>query len=142
MRLLFDQNISYRVVKQLKSTLPDIVGVKEVGLLDADDFEIWEYARQQNYTVVTFDKDIPTIGSVRGFPPKIIWLRVGNTNNLKLISLITERMTEFQAFIDRPNKGCWFTILLKQIIQTCRIYENNERSGCFSRSIFGRYGTV
>lgn len=40
MRLLFDQNISYRVVKQLKALLPNIVGVKEVGLLDADDFEI------------------------------------------------------------------------------------------------------
>lgn len=106
MRLLFDQNISYRVVKQLKGLLPECVGVKEVGLLNADDFEIWEYAKQQNYTVVTFDKDIPMIGSVRGFPPKIIWLRIGNANNLKLISLITERREEFQVFIEQPNKGC------------------------------------
>jgi predicted nuclease of predicted toxin-antitoxin system len=106
MRLLFDQNSSYRVVKQLKPVLPDIAGVQEVGLLDADDYEIWEYARQQNYTIVTFDRDIPMIGSVRGFPPKIIWLRNGNANNLKLISLITNRIGEFQAFINRQNKGC------------------------------------
>ncbi|MBC8154784.1 MAG: DUF5615 family PIN-like protein [Bacteroidetes bacterium] len=72
MRLLFDQNISYRVVKQLKLALPEVIGVKEVGLLNADDYEIWEYARQHEYTVVTFDKDIPAIESVRGYPPKII----------------------------------------------------------------------
>ncbi len=71
-RLLFDQNISYRVVKQLKELLPDTVGVREVGLLNADDFIIWEYARRENYVIVTFDKDILLIGSVRGFPPKII----------------------------------------------------------------------
>ncbi len=106
MRLLFDQNISYRVVKQLKPVLPDIVGVQEVGLLNADDYKIWEYSRQKNYTVVTFDRDIPIIGSVRGFPPKIIWLRTGNTNNLKLVSLIANRLGEFQAFIDQQNKGC------------------------------------
>jgi len=45
MRLLFDQNISFRVVKHLKTELPDAIGVREVGLLNADDFEIWEYAR-------------------------------------------------------------------------------------------------
>ncbi len=106
MRLLFDQNISYRVVKQLKPVLPDIVGVREVGLLNADDYEIWEYARQKNYTVVTFDRDIPMIGSVRGFPPKIIWLRIGNTNNLKLISLMINRLAEFESFLNQQQNGC------------------------------------
>lgn len=81
MRLLFDQNISFRVVKRLKATFPNVMSVRECGLLKADDYQIWEYARQNDYTVVSFDKDIPDIGSVKGFPPKIIWLRTGNLSN-------------------------------------------------------------
>ena len=91
MRLLFDQNISYRVVKQLKTTLPDSIG---------------EYARREDYVVVTFDKDIPLIGSVKGFPPKIIWLRTGNIKNQVIIDLFTNRREEFIQFINRQNKGC------------------------------------
>lgn len=106
MKLLFDQNISFRVVRQLKLVLPDSIGVEEVGLLNANDYEIWEYARQYAYTVVTFDRDIPMIGSVRGFPPKIIWLRIGNTNKQQLVSFIKDRIAKFTEFIIHRNEGC------------------------------------
>lgn len=106
MRLLFDQNVSYRVVKQLKPHFPNAVGVREVGLLNADDFQIWEYARQYDYTVVTFDKDIPAIGAVRGFPPKIIWLRTGNLSNQAVVLLFLERAAPFAEFIADGRKGC------------------------------------
>ena len=106
MRLLFDQNISFRVVKQLKALLPDIKSIRECGLFNADDYEIWEYARQNDYTVVTVDKDIPTIGSVKGFPPKIIWLRTGNIKNQVIVLLFEERSSEFVDFINNEQTGC------------------------------------
>ncbi|RZM10250.1 MAG: hypothetical protein EOO88_48380 [Pedobacter sp.] len=106
MRLLFDQNISFRVVKQLKATFPDVIGVRECGLFNADDYQIWEYARQNNYTVVSFDKDIPDIGSVRGFPPRIIWLRTGNLSNQSILSLFLDHFEQFVAFIANEKKGC------------------------------------
>ena len=106
MRLLFDQNVSYRVVKKLKSILPDAIGVREIGLYNADDYQIWEYALKNEYMVVTFDKDIPAIESVRGFPPKIIWLRTGNLRNSAVISLFTGRLDEFTSFIADERKGC------------------------------------
>ena len=106
MRLLFDQNISFRVVKQLKDALPDVKSVWECGLFNADDYQIWEYARQNEYTVVTFDRDIPAIGSVRGFPPKIIWLRTGNLRNQAIILLFKERADEFVHFINNKQEGC------------------------------------
>ena len=106
MRLLFDQNLSFRVVKQLKATFPDVIGVRECGLFNADDYQIWEYARQNDYTVVTFDKDIPAIGSVKGFPPKIIWLRTGNSGNRAVVSLFTDRAEQFDAFIKNDRKRC------------------------------------
>lgn len=106
MRLLFDQNISFRVVRQLKATLPDVRSVWECGLFNADDYQIWEYARQHEYTVVTFDRDIPDIGSVKGFPPKIIWLRTGNLRNQAVVLLFESRADEFIDFIDNEQKGC------------------------------------
>ena len=106
MRLLFDQNISFRVVKQLKSIFPDAIGVRECGLFNADDMTIWEFARQNDYTVVTFDKDLPSIGSVKGFPPRIIWLRTGNLSNESLISLFTTRADQFSAFVNNDKNGC------------------------------------
>ena len=113
MRLLFDQNVSYRVVKQLKPNFSDIIGVREVGLLNADDVHIWEYARQHDYTVVTFDKDIPNIGSVRGFPPKIIWLHTGNLSNQAVVDLFLNRSDEFANFIANVRKGCLLVYLLQ-----------------------------
>lgn len=113
MRLLFDQNVSYRVVKQLKPNFFDIIGVREVGLLNADDVQIWEYARQYDYTVVTFDKDIPNIGSVRGFPPKIIWLRTGNLTNQAVVDLFLNRADEFANFIANGREGYLLVYLLQ-----------------------------
>ena len=106
MRLLFDQNISYRVVKQLKTIFPNVIGVRECGLFNTDDYQILEYARQNDYTVVTFDKDIPTIGSVKGFLPKIIWLRTGNLSNQGIVALFTDHSDQFVAFIANERKGC------------------------------------
>jgi predicted nuclease of predicted toxin-antitoxin system len=106
MRLLFDQNISFRVVKQLKTTFPEVTGVRESGLVNADDYEIWEYARQNNYTVVSFDKDIPDIGSVKGYPPKIVWLRTGNMSNQAILALFLDHAEQFAAFIANEKNGC------------------------------------
>jgi predicted nuclease of predicted toxin-antitoxin system len=94
------------VVKQLKVTFPDALGVRECGLYNADDYEIWEYARLNQYTVVTFDKDIPTIGSVKGFPPKIIWLRTGNLSNSAIVSLFVDHLDQFISFIANEKIGC------------------------------------
>ncbi|MBD2753419.1 DUF5615 family PIN-like protein [Spirosoma validum] len=93
-------------MKQLKAMFPDVLGVRECGLYNADGYQIWEYARQDDYTIVAFDKDIPVIGSVKGFPPKIIWLRTGNLNNSAICLLFTDHLDQFNAFIDDERKGC------------------------------------
>jgi predicted nuclease of predicted toxin-antitoxin system len=45
MKLLLDQNISYRLVRDLKFIVSELDHVKFVGLQDAEDYEIWEYAK-------------------------------------------------------------------------------------------------
>ena len=57
MKFLLDQNISFRVVKQLPLPFDEATHVKFENLTDATDREIWEFAQQQNYTIITQDAD-------------------------------------------------------------------------------------
>ena len=78
MKLLFDQNLSPRLPRLLADIYPDCVHVREVGLRDADDLEVWEYARINGFAIVSKDSDFQQRSLLYGSPPKFIWLRVGN----------------------------------------------------------------
>ncbi len=79
MKLLFDQNLSFRLVKQLADLFPGSTHVRLLGMAQRDDKIIWQYAKENNFIVVTQDADFEWLSQVYGFPPKIIWLRCGNT---------------------------------------------------------------
>jgi predicted nuclease of predicted toxin-antitoxin system len=100
MTLLFDQNSSFRVTKKLKVVYPDVVHVTDVGLKDASDFEIWKYVGQHSCCIVTFDADFYNLVSLYGSPPKVIWLRTGNTTSSELIQLFETKQSAIQAFLD------------------------------------------
>jgi predicted nuclease of predicted toxin-antitoxin system len=57
MKLLFDQNLSHRLVERLNDIYPDSTHVREVGLRDADDLVIWQYAGAHGYAIVSKDSD-------------------------------------------------------------------------------------
>jgi predicted nuclease of predicted toxin-antitoxin system len=79
MKLLFDANISFRIVKKIQFAFPDCLHVSRTGLTyPAKDPEIWTFARQNNYVIVTYDEDFYDFLSIYGAPPKVIWLRFGN----------------------------------------------------------------
>ncbi|MFZ1664887.1 MAG: DUF5615 family PIN-like protein [Flavobacteriales bacterium] len=96
--LLFDQNISFRIVRLLKEAYPGCIHLSKCGLTDADDTEIWSYARKHGLAIVTFDQDYIDIAVVRRKPPKVILLRCGNSGTLALAHLLHkqhERIAEF-----------------------------------------------
>ncbi|HEX8162321.1 MAG TPA: DUF5615 family PIN-like protein [Pyrinomonadaceae bacterium] len=78
MKLLFDQNLSPRLPRQLADIYADSVHVREVGMRDADDAALWEYAKLNGFAIVSKDSDFQQRSLLYGYPPKIIWLRVGN----------------------------------------------------------------
>jgi len=78
MRLLFDQNLSPRLPRLLADLYPNSAHVREVGLRDASDVQIWEYAKQNGFVIVSKDSDFQQRSLLHGHPPKFIWLRVGN----------------------------------------------------------------
>ncbi len=61
MKLLFDQNISFRILKKIEAEFPDAQQIKRLGLENASDTDIWEYAKNNHFTIVSFDSDFVDI---------------------------------------------------------------------------------
>ncbi|HMN86454.1 MAG TPA: DUF5615 family PIN-like protein [Bauldia sp.] len=78
MRLLFDQNLSFRLCSVLADAFPDSTQVHLLGLEGIDDRTLWNLARTENYTLVSQDSDFADLAALFGPPPKVIWLRLGN----------------------------------------------------------------
>src|SRR4028119_2113615 len=78
MKLLFDQNLSPRLPKILADVFPHSVHVREIGFVEATDTEIWNYAKANDFIIVSKDTDFQQRSLLLGHPPKIVWIRVGN----------------------------------------------------------------
>jgi predicted nuclease of predicted toxin-antitoxin system len=78
MKFLFDQNISHRILEKLPEQFKESTSVKREGLINASDLTIWEFAKRENFIIVTQDSDFNDLTALNGFPPKIIWIRSGN----------------------------------------------------------------
>ena len=88
MKLLFDQNLSHRLPTLLAQAFPGSAQVRLLGLDRADDIEIWRYASEQDFCVVTLDADFADLSGLLGSPPKVVWLRCGNKPTAFIESLI------------------------------------------------------
>ena len=104
MKLLLDENISYRVVKAIVDSFPGSIHVGTIADLK-EDSKIFEYARLNGLTIVTFDEDFYELQLIRGHPPKIIWLRFGNSSNQKLTSKLMENKEAIASFLLNPDTG-------------------------------------
>jgi predicted nuclease of predicted toxin-antitoxin system len=87
MKLLFDQNLSPRLVARLADLYPGSAHVDPLGLGNEDDRTVWSYAHQNDFLIVTKDSDFSELVVYLGFPPKVIWIRRGNcsTNDIEQI---------------------------------------------------------
>lgn len=78
MKLLFDQNISHRILKFLTPGFSNCTSIKDEGLINYNDKKIWDFAKVNDFSIVTLDLDFNDLNSLFGYPPKIIWLRTKN----------------------------------------------------------------
>jgi predicted nuclease of predicted toxin-antitoxin system len=105
MQLLFDQNISYRLIKQIIDQFPDSKQVRELGLENSTDAEIFDFAKRNDFAIVTFDSDFCDLSMIRGFPPKIIWIRTGNMTTKNLENLLRKKNDLIKLFL-AEDFGC------------------------------------
>lgn len=78
MKLLLDQNLSRKLVPHLAEAYPESSHVFLLGLAKTDDSDIWYYARHHGFSLVTKNTDMVDLCVLRGGPPKVLWLRIGN----------------------------------------------------------------
>ena len=114
MRFLFDQNISHKILDRLPDLCKESTSVKSEGLVNEPDRVIWEFARRNNFIVVTQDSDFNDLTSLHGFPPKIVWIRSGNLRTDEIADLLIKKLDAIQDFLKDDNLGCLEIIRLRK----------------------------
>jgi predicted nuclease of predicted toxin-antitoxin system len=98
MKLLFDENLSPNLPQLVMTAFPGSDHVREIGLKGQTDEDIWNYAKQNDFTIISKDKDFYQRALLYGSPPKFIWLRLGNCRRDELVGLIRRHEAEILAF--------------------------------------------
>ena len=104
-KLLFDQNLSPRLVNLLTDLYPDSNHLHNLGLDTAEDAVVWQYARENDFIVVTKDADFSELVSIKGFPPKVIWIRLGNCKTNDIENVIRSNHQNIRMFSLDDNLG-------------------------------------
>ncbi len=105
-KILLDQNLSFKIKKEIKDIFSEVKHVSDTRLSDTDDLNIWHYAKINDFSIITFDADFVDISTINGFPPKIIWLRMGNSTTFKIIQIIRNNQLLITEFISNNENGC------------------------------------
>jgi predicted nuclease of predicted toxin-antitoxin system len=105
MKILFDHNLSHRLVQCLNDLFPEAIHVSMLGLEKMPDLIVWSYAKSNGYSIITKDSDFNDLGFLYGFPPKIVWLRLGNCSTKEIEIAIRAHADLIQEFITDPQTG-------------------------------------
>ena len=98
-KLLFDNNISHRVIARISDVFPDANHVMLENLDEVSDTKVWMFARSHNYTIVTKDSDFNDMAIHKGIPPKIIWLKLGNCKVSEIENILRENEEAIKEFL-------------------------------------------
>ena len=105
MKLLFDHHLSRKLVAHLADLFPQFSHVVIHGLDRAEDVDIWQFACDRDYLIVTKDSDFNDVVTLRGAPPKIIWIRVGNCTTATIETIIRRNYPLIEAFYHDPQSA-------------------------------------
>jgi predicted nuclease of predicted toxin-antitoxin system len=97
-KLLFDENLSARLVHLLENDFPESAHVDDVGLRGGSDEEIWTFSAAKGYVIVSKDSDFRQMSFVRGSPPKVVWLDIGNSGTREIAIFLKEKSSVLHAF--------------------------------------------
>lgn len=108
MKLLLDENISYRILGTLEEVYPGTAHVTRVQPALMSDSAIWQYARKEAFVLVTFDHDFVQLAALHGGPPKVLLLTLRNPRHSEIASVLVLRKEQIERFVestgpDSPN---------------------------------------
>ena len=106
MKLLLDQNLSFRLLEKLEPVYPGSTQVRLINLDQADDPVIWQFAKDNDFIIVTKDSDFHEFSLLYGHPPKIIWLKCGNKPKWYVLGLLLNHQERIKTFYDDSDGSC------------------------------------
>lgn len=98
-RLLLDENLSEKLLAPIISLFPGSTHIRTLGQQGASDGAVWAIARDGGFMLVTRDEDFVGMSVLRGAPPKVVWLNVGNARNSAIAALLRTRADEIEQFL-------------------------------------------
>jgi predicted nuclease of predicted toxin-antitoxin system len=107
MKILVDQNISFRIIQKVASVFPEITHVKSLDLINASDYRIFTTAKQASFhAIMTQDEDFYSLLLEHGAPPKVIWLKTGNCSTSFLAEVVLRNAQAIRQFIEDDIQDC------------------------------------
>ena len=107
MKLLFDQNLSFKLSSLLADLFPESSQVRLIGLSEVDDLVVWQYAKTNGFCLVTQDADFAEMSALYGPPPKVIWLRCGNQSTAVVEKLLRDHADAIVSLEQDGAADCW-----------------------------------
>jgi predicted nuclease of predicted toxin-antitoxin system len=106
MKLLFDQNLSFKLCSRLSDVFPASAQIRLLELAEAGDKAVWDYAGKNGFVMVSQDADFAELAALHGPPPKVIWLRCGNQKTSFIEGLLRRSAIRMADFEKDPATGC------------------------------------
>jgi predicted nuclease of predicted toxin-antitoxin system len=104
-KALIDQNLSFRLLDALSQRFPGSCHVRDVGLTRDDDERIWRLAKDEGFTIVTKDNDFLARALVRGHPPQVVQVCLGNASTRQIANLLQARFDDIERFVMENNES-------------------------------------
>lgn len=105
-KLLLDQNLSFKLCALLSDLFPESSQARLVGLDRASDRALWDHAAEGGYVLVTQDADFAEMAALFGPPPKVVWLRSGNQPTSAVEATLRRNHTLLLAFAQDEEAAC------------------------------------
>ena len=105
-KLLLDANLSYRLVKKLSDNYPNCIHVSKTGLPNpAKDIQIWEWAKNEGFIIVSNDADFERLLYTFGFPPKVVLFKTGNQRTEYIANTLISKFSDIEDFFQSDEIG-------------------------------------
>jgi predicted nuclease of predicted toxin-antitoxin system len=109
LKLLFDQNLSPRLIRALQDLYPGSLHVRDIGLEAVDDAVVWAYAAEHRLVIVSKDSDFHQRSFVFGYPPKVVWIRLGNCTTSAVEAVLRHHAENLEVFA-RDEAGAFLVL--------------------------------
>jgi predicted nuclease of predicted toxin-antitoxin system len=100
MKLLFDQNLSFKLAQAFQTDFPGSKHVRDLQLKESSDATVWDHAKTNGYTIVSKDADYSELAASFGIPPKLIWIQLGNCTTREVEIALRGKIIDLKNFLE------------------------------------------